>query len=169
MMIPLSRSTLHPFFVMMFACSVLIPTIAFAQTPVAGSVTTPSTPRISNEGTSSRYGLYEPLAGLTIPMLIGRLVRFATGIVGALFLVSFMYGGLLWMVSGGSTEKVEKAQKILSNALIGIVIVVASYLLVSVTFDVLNATQRDSLPATTSQTPPGAQQQSDERVSPPGV
>jgi len=49
--------------------------------------------------------------------------------VAALFLL--VIGGLIWITSGGSAEKVQKGKKIVSGAIIGLIVVLFSYTLVS--------------------------------------
>ena len=53
------------------------------------------------------------------------------GIVGALALGAFVYGGFLLIISQGETEKVKKGTSALTAALIGLVIAFGGYMLVS--------------------------------------
>jgi len=54
-------------------------------------------------------------------------------VIGALAtLLYFILGGINWITSGGDTQKVESAQKHLTNALIGLVILVAAYAIFTV-------------------------------------
>ena len=78
-----------------------------------------------------RYGVKDPLGGTDIPTLIGGFIRYALGIVGALFLVYFIYAGFLWMTAGGEAERVKKSKHTMVNAVIGILVVMLSYALVS--------------------------------------
>ncbi|MDD3285037.1 MAG: pilin [Patescibacteria group bacterium] len=74
-----------------------------------------------------------PLAagGIDSPQtLIGRVINSILGVVGSLALVMFVYGGLLWMTSGGSAEQVKKGRDILIWAAIGLVIIFSAYGLV---------------------------------------
>lgn len=52
------------------------------------------------------------------------------GIVGSLTLIMFIYGGLLFLTSAGSSEQVSKAKGVLVAAIIGLVIVFSSYLII---------------------------------------
>ncbi len=52
------------------------------------------------------------------------------GIVGSLTLVMFIYGGLLFLTSSGSSEQVSKAKGVLMAAVIGLIIVFSSYLII---------------------------------------
>jgi cytochrome bd-type quinol oxidase subunit 2 len=46
---------------------------------------------------------------------------------GLMFVLYFVLGGISWLTSGGEREKVEKAKKQMTNAAIGLIVVVASY------------------------------------------
>jgi len=52
------------------------------------------------------------------------------GCVGALALLFFVYGGFVFILSGGSEEKVREGKTILMNAIIGLAIVFCSYLII---------------------------------------
>lgn len=59
--------------------------------------------------------------------ILGRLIGALIGFVGALLFFYMLYGGFLWMTAGGAKEKVQSAQQVIKNAIIGIVIVALSY------------------------------------------
>ncbi|MBI5728212.1 MAG: hypothetical protein HY984_00475 [Candidatus Magasanikbacteria bacterium] len=63
----------------------------------------------------------------TVPAIIGKVIRFLAGIAGGLFLAFFIYGGVLYMTSGGEPKQIESAKKALTNAAIGIAIVMFAY------------------------------------------
>lgn len=63
----------------------------------------------------------------TPELLIADVVRIVLGFVGTIFFLLMLYGGIMWMTAMGSNEKVEKAKQILEMAVVGLVIVVASY------------------------------------------
>jgi len=56
--------------------------------------------------------------------------RWILGIVGSLALLMFIYGGFTFLTSAGSSEKIGQAQKIIVAAVIGLIIVFASYLII---------------------------------------
>lgn len=95
-------------------------------TPAAAS--TPAAP------TGGRYGLRNPLGTVSIPVILGRFVSAAIGLVGALFLVMLIYGGFVWMTAGGDSKKVASARKTIINAVLGILVVALSYTFVTVIF-----------------------------------
>lgn len=49
------------------------------------------------------------------------------GILGLIFLILIIYGGLLWMMGGGNPDTVRKAKRILGSALIGLIIIMLAY------------------------------------------
>jgi hypothetical protein len=77
------------------------------------------------------YGLIDRFRGVSIPQLVNGVIRFAVGIVGVYFLLMFIWGGFIWMTAQGSSEKTKQAKSKLTGAVIGLVIVVFSYILVS--------------------------------------
>ncbi len=67
-------------------------------------------------------------AGVTSPqLLIGRVINSILGVVGSLALVMFVYGGLIWMTSSGSSDQVKKGKDILIWAVVGLVIIFSAY------------------------------------------
>lgn len=46
---------------------------------------------------------------------------------GLIFILYFILGGLSWLTSSGKPDQVEKAKKQMTDAVIGLIIVVASY------------------------------------------
>ncbi|MEK7656106.1 MAG: hypothetical protein AAB386_05520 [Patescibacteria group bacterium] len=59
--------------------------------------------------------------------IIGQIINVALGFLGVVLLVYLLYGGFLWMTSGGSEDGVKKAQTMIKNAVIGLVIIVAAF------------------------------------------
>jgi hypothetical protein len=69
-------------------------------------------------------------AARDIPQLIGLALRIILGLMGSIALLMFVYGGVLWLTSGGSPDKIKKARDILVWATIGLIVIFASYALV---------------------------------------
>jgi hypothetical protein len=51
----------------------------------------------------------------------------------------FVYGGTMLLISSGSSERVAKGKTILTNGIIGLVIVLLSYLIIGFVFTALGA------------------------------
>lgn len=72
--------------------------------------------------------------GSTAPSLTGvvaGIINAVLGIVGLVFVVLLIYGGITWMTAMGNTETVKKARATIVNSLIGLVIVAAAYAIAS--------------------------------------
>lgn len=76
------------------------------------------------------YEIKSPIGEVTGPELIGRIIKTVLGIVGALALAMFVYGGFTWLTSGGSPDKIKKGRDILMWAVIGLIVIFTSYTLV---------------------------------------
>ena len=87
---------------------------------------------------TGQYGLKDPMAGKSIPEVIASVIRFGLGMVGALFLVYFLYGGFMWMTAGGDVKKVQKAGQTLTQAVIGLFVIMISYAAITAIFGIAN-------------------------------
>jgi hypothetical protein len=81
-------------------------------------------------GSTDCISITNPLGVDSPQTLIGRVINSVLGIVGSLALVMFVYGGLIWMTSSGSSEQVKKGKDILIWAVIGLVVIFSAYGLV---------------------------------------
>lgn len=59
--------------------------------------------------------------------IVGRIIGIVLSLVGITLVVLMIAGGIMWMTSGGSAEQVTKAKKLMTSALIGLIIVIFSY------------------------------------------
>ncbi|MFA5163455.1 MAG: pilin [Patescibacteria group bacterium] len=71
-----------------------------------------------------------PIGANSFQALIGKIITAVLGVVGSLALVMFIFGGITWMTSGGSPDKIKKGRDIVVWAVIGLVIIFSSYALV---------------------------------------
>ena len=58
---------------------------------------------------------------------IAKIIRVILGFLGIMAVSLVLYGGWLWMSSGGNEQKIEDAKRILKNAVIGLAIILASF------------------------------------------
>lgn len=112
-------------FLLIFALFLtLAPVFAKAPVPATaddyGLKTTANAAGVPNTGT---------LAGK-----IGSVTGALLSLVGILFFLLALYGGIMWMTAQGDSSRVEKAQGIIIDAVIGLVVVGASYLITSFIF-----------------------------------
>ncbi len=81
------------------------------------------------------FGLTEVESGLDgslvatddIRVVAGRFIQLALSFLGVIAVLLVIYAGFLWMTSGGNEEKISVAKKILKNAVIGLIIILASW------------------------------------------
>jgi hypothetical protein len=77
-----------------------------------------------NQTTTAAYGS-QPSTSL--PEMVGRIINVALSLLGVLLVVLVIYAGFLWMTAQGNEDKVKTAKKILTNAVIGMVLIFAAY------------------------------------------
>lgn len=68
-------------------------------------------------------------------VMIGRLVKTILALIGMLLLILLIYGGFIWMNSHGNETEVKRAQSIIQNALIGVVVVLMAYAITQLFFN----------------------------------
>lgn len=86
--------------------------------------------------TNSNIDRFCTASGLAI-FVIQTIISFS-GVVAVLFLI---VGGFFYLTSAGNEEQAEKGQKILTNAIIGLVVIVLAYALVAIIGSVVTAGQ----------------------------
>ena len=109
------------------------------DTTTPPSTTTPSKPP-SQELINPLGGTTASPGGVTsVPALIANIIKTILGVVGAVALFMFVWGGFGWLTSGGNPDKVKQGRDTLVWATIGLLVIFASYTLVDVVFRALGA------------------------------
>ena len=72
------------------------------------------------------FGTATGLSTQDIRVTVAKIIRAFIGILGLVALVIILYGGFLWMTSGGNEEKIEKGKQVLTNGAIGLAIIFLS-------------------------------------------
>jgi cbb3-type cytochrome oxidase subunit 3 len=76
----------------------------------------------------TRFGAgYDPIFRTEPIRIVGAIVRLVLSMAGVFFLCLMIYAGYIWMFARGNEQEVERAKKIIRNAIIGIVIMMFSY------------------------------------------
>ncbi len=70
--------------------------------------------------------------GKPVVDIANDLIKWILSLVGKISLLVLILGGVLYVASGSSPENQEKAQKTITAALFGIILVLVSYALISV-------------------------------------
>lgn len=76
-------------------------------------------------------------AGTPIATIIGSLINVILGLSGLVFVILLVYAGILYLTSQGEEGNVKKAKKLITSAVLGIIIIIASYALAQYIFSAL--------------------------------
>lgn len=69
---------------------------------------------------------------VTDPRIVAaKIIRIALGFLGIIAVGLIIYAGWLWMTAAGDEQKIEKAKKILINAVIGLIIILSAFAIAS--------------------------------------
>lgn len=81
-----------------------------------------------------------PGIGLRVGLVqtIVRIINIFLGLLGLIAISLLIYAGYIWMTAQGSEEKVSKAKKIIVNAVIGLVVILFSFIIVRVVITTVN-------------------------------
>ncbi len=93
---------------------------------------------------------YATATGLTttdIRTVIARIISYFLGLLGLIALLLILYAGFTWMTAGGNEEKVSQAKRILTQAVIGLVIIMSAF---AITQFVIGAITEGTLGGNTS-------------------
>lgn len=71
---------------------------------------------------------------------VTRIIQWVLGLLGLIAVIMIIIGGFRWMTAGGNEEKVEAAKKILTAAIIGLIIVLLAWAIVIFATGTLNNT-----------------------------
>ena len=63
----------------------------------------------------------------SLEILVARVVQGMLSLLGVIFFVLVLYGGIKWMKAKGEPKEVEAAKDIITNATIGLALVLAAY------------------------------------------
>ncbi|MEY4744629.1 MAG: Type secretion system pilin [Candidatus Parcubacteria bacterium] len=78
-------------------------------------------------------------ADVDLPSIIGRFIGGLMALLGVVFVLLLVYGGFIWMTAQGSEEKIKKAKGVITSAVIGLVVVFASYAIAQAVIEVLSS------------------------------
>jgi hypothetical protein len=101
---------------------------------------------LEQSGSASGYE-----TGNDATVIIGQIIKTLLGIVGVIFVVLIVYGGFLWMTAetGAGKNQLDKAKKVLTMAIIGLLIIILAYGITSFVISAINkSTQGSSAPVT---------------------
>lgn len=117
-----------------------IPAVLVAQEDLADLI---------NEQLDPIENIYNPnddIESKTFSVAVARIIQAVIGFLGIIFLALIVYAGFTWMTAAGNEEKISRAKKIMSAAIIGAAIVIAAYAISYFVIDqLLLATQGEGI------------------------
>ena len=122
---------------------VLSAKLVLAQSTTGSTSTSTSTATSTSSTASSSsttVSLYNPLGGsVDVPVLIGRIINIVVGMVGAIALLMFIYGGFLWLTSAGDSKRIDTGKKTLTWAILGLGIIFTARAILTLFFSKISA------------------------------
>ena len=94
-------------------------------------------PALAQLDTGLNYGTFTGLGTNDLREGVMNIVRVLLGFLGIIAIVVMLYGGFVWLTSGGNEEKVGQAKKIISAGIIGLVIIFISFAIATFVIDQL--------------------------------
>ncbi len=110
----------------------LLPNIVLAQAAPPPAPAAPTGSMIDNLNAVTE-GSYSRNVGLV--SVVGAIIKTLLLLLGTIFIILLLVGGFRWMTAMGDPKKVEDAKATISNAVVGVVIVLAAY---AIAYFVLN-------------------------------
>ncbi|MFB6181290.1 MAG: hypothetical protein ABEJ24_00115 [Candidatus Magasanikbacteria bacterium] len=78
-----------------------------------------------------------------VQKLAGQVIGYALSMVGVLFFILVVYGGVLWMTARGDEDQVKRGRNTIIAAAVGMIIVLASYALTNFVLGALSNNQQN--------------------------
>ena len=81
-----------------------------------------SSSTLEQAGTQSGF-----LLTATVETMSGKIITSILSLLGIVFILFTIYGGFLYMTASGNEDKTKKALSIITQALIGLIVILAAY------------------------------------------
>ena len=79
---------------------------------------------ITNQGVTFGLGTAD------LKQTVINIVNWVLGLLGLIAVIMIIYAGILWITAGGNEENVDKAKKIISAAVIGLIVILLAWAIV---------------------------------------
>ncbi len=128
--------------------SIFFASVTLFVTTTALALAADSTVR-SALGTTAGSSGFKNICGSTscVATVVGAVINILLGLMGVALVGYILYAGFLWMTAGGEDKQTESARDMVRNAVIGFVIMGASYTMASVGIRLVGDTFTASEPA----------------------
>lgn len=122
-------------FIFLFIFSIMsLNMVLAADNPV---VNNQSNMESQTEAFRQSAGFSESEGEETLVNTVSSIISMALSILGIVFLILIIISGYQWMTAGGNEDSVTKAKKRMTNAIIGLAIVLSAYAITWFIFDFL--------------------------------
>lgn len=74
-------------------------------------------------------------ADKNISVLVGNVIKTLLSVLGLIFVLLIIYGGLRWMLARGDSGAIEEARNTMVHALIGLIIILSAYTITNFVID----------------------------------
>lgn len=83
----------------------------------------------NNTDIGSRANLPSPTTATTPTDIVVKVVRFLLSFLGLLMVALILYGGYKWMTDEGTGKGIDEAKKIITSAVMGLVLILSAYII----------------------------------------
>ncbi|MBI5037242.1 MAG: hypothetical protein HZC01_00830 [Candidatus Kerfeldbacteria bacterium] len=77
------------------------------------------------------YGNTFGLGTADLESTVVNIVQWVLGFLGLIAVIMILYGGFVWITAGGNEDKVGTAKKIISAAVVGLIVVLLAWAIVT--------------------------------------
>jgi hypothetical protein len=102
----------------------------------ACSATTPVTTTPTSSASGSLVNIENPIGTDDFTELVTNLLGWLLGIAGALALLMFVWGGILYVTSAGDEQKAAKGKRIVTWTILGLIVILMSYSIIALIEDI---------------------------------
>lgn len=86
----------------------------------------------SGQSTNTAGKIVTTMRSTLLPRYIKAIYNYGIGIAAFLALAMIVAGGLIWLTSGGSTDKISTARSMIVSAIIGLILLLGTYTLLQI-------------------------------------
>lgn len=84
----------------------------------------------SAQVSTGNFGATFGLGTADLESTVVKIVQWVLGFLGLIAVIMILYGGFMWMTAGGNEDKVATAKKIITAAVIGLIVVLLAWAVV---------------------------------------
>ncbi len=116
-------------FIIISLLSVLLFSGAFSSSVLAGGLAEAFGPGENKalDLVASKMGYSTDRNKATPENVVALVIQTLLSILGVVFVIIVIYGGIMWMTAGGNEEKIDKAKDMIRRATVGLIIVISAY------------------------------------------